>query len=125
MKKYLIYLFIGLLFAFLIMIIYGLFKVSNTELLIRILADGFTISGAIFSCLGLLLLVSNGGAMDAPAYLLKFVGDLFIPRTKDKLTYTEFKLKRSEKKRDFKPMLFVGLLFIIISIVFIIINNLF
>ena len=66
--------------------------------LMRMLSDAFFVSGAITLCIGLLLVVSNGGGLDAFAYMGKRIRHFFGPERKEKfIKYNEFLEKRRER----------------------------
>lgn len=115
---------IGLLAAYAIMSMQGLFTEPDVVVIYRILADAFSVPGVLLMCFAGLVWVSSDGFFDALGYTAARVGGMFIPAYRAKhenyLTYKQRKNKeRSEKERgSIGFLLFVGLGFFIITIVF-------
>ena len=115
---------IGLLAAYAIMSMQGLFTEPDVVVIYRILADAFSVPGVLLMCFAGLVWVSSDGFFDALGYTAARVGGMFIPAYRAKhenyLTYKQRKNKeRSEKERgSIGFLLFVGLGFFLIAIVF-------
>ena len=82
----------------------------------------FFASGVIIACVGLLVVATEGGAFDMLAYAVVLIFDgLRKDVTKRKYKdFYEYKQAKKEKKRSFAYLLIVGLIFIVISLVFLI-----
>ena len=121
---------IGLLAAYAIMSMQGLFTEPDVAVRYRILADAFSVPGVILMCFAGLVWVSSDGFFDALGYTAARVGGMFIPAYRAKhenyLTYKQRKNKeRSEKESgSIGFLLFVGLGFFIIAIVFFVLYHL-
>ena len=90
-----------------------------------ILTDGFTISGGLMCLFYLLVYVSDEGAFDIISYSIKLVWNVTfhknVRETNLPRTYAEYReLKRAKPRTNFKFMLFSGLFFFIIGIIFMI-----
>ena len=56
------------------------------------LADSFTIPGLIYVLLGLLIMLTNKGSLDALGYMVKRAVKMLVPMSKkDNMTYAEYK----------------------------------
>ena len=87
---------------------------------VQILADGFFVSGALFTMFAGLMYVSGEGALLGIGFVIRSVVLIFSPmgRQKHELykDYRERKLKEMKKTSD-HSILFTGLLFLVIGIV--------
>ncbi len=124
--KYLITLLVGLLFAGSFCLTNGLVGETDPVKVNRILADAFTIPGVMLVCIGCFQFCVSHGAFYGIQYAIH---SLFVnhnwsrTRFKDKETYTEYVEAKKEKSagKTTSPYLFhIGLLFILISVIFII-----
>lgn len=88
---------------------------------VQILADGFFVSGILFTLFAGMMYVSGEGALLGIGFILRSVVLTFIPmgRKKHELykDYRERKLSEMKKHND-HCILFTGLLFLIVGIVF-------
>ncbi|MGN0379126.1 MAG: DUF3899 domain-containing protein [Butyrivibrio sp.] len=66
--------------------------------LFRMLSDAFFVSGAITFCIGLMFVVSNGGGLDAFAYMGKKIKHFWSRERKEPfIKYDEFLKERHER----------------------------
>ena len=83
----------------------------------RVLADAFTIPGLLYSCIGLLLVISNTGVLDGVLYGLATAVRMLTPGAKKRQRYDEFLYDRKEKKiKGLGFLLISGLLFLAIAL---------
>lgn len=125
--KYLITLAIGLLFAGTLCLTNGLVTETDPMMVYKVLADAFTVPGVLLVCVGLLQFCVSHGAFYGIQYAIHSLlvnHNWSRTRFKDKETYTEYieskKAKAGDKVRTSPYLFFVGLLFIAISIIFIV-----
>lgn len=113
---------VGLLLAFFATLVQGIFSQTDTVAVMKILCNAFFASGVIIACVGLLVVATEGGAFDMLAYAVVLIFDgLRKDVTKRKYKdFYEYKQAKKEKKRSFAYLLIVGLIFIAISLVFLI-----
>ena len=100
----------------------GVFSENRTYEILRILCDGFFVTGVCIACVGLILVASNGGAFDMLGYGVIMFFDLFRRNLKDRKykDFYSYKKSKEEKKRSTLYLLIVGICFIIISVIFLI-----
>lgn len=113
---------VGLLLAFCAMLAQGIFSQTETVAVMKILCNAFFASGVVIACVGLLVVATEGGAFDMLAYAVVLIFDgLRRDVTKRKYKdFYEYKQAKKEKKRSFAYLLIVGLIFIAISLIFLI-----
>lgn len=120
MKKYVIQIGVGLLLAAAI-IFYRMPQMEEgTAGILMAVSDGFTVTGMLYICFGILLFASDTGFFDFLGYASHRIVELFIPKfDKNIENYYEYKVKKQEKRKEFslKSTLFVGLGFIGIAVV--------
>lgn len=113
---------VGLLLAFFAALIQGVFAQTETVALMKVLCNSFFASGVLIACVGLLVVATEGGAFDMLAYAVVLIFD-GLRRDVSKRKYKDFyeyKQAKKEKKRSFGFLLIVGVIFIAISLVFLI-----
>ena len=118
--KYLITLIIGLLFAFIYAVLNNIFAQTDREKIFHILTDSFFVPGILFVCFGILVFSSNGGTFDMIKYgtvrfLSLFKRDYNDVKYK---SYYEYVSEKHEKNQSFGYLIMVGIVFIIISLIF-------
>ena len=120
MKKYIITSSVGLVFAFLIALSKDVFTQSDLKTVYHILCDAFFVPGACITCFGLLVFSSNEGTFDMLVYGVKKFAGLFRDKTytEKHKTFYDYKQALGEKKISFAYLIFVGLAFIGISMIF-------
>lgn len=113
---------IGLIFAFLIAYFKGVFLQTETTEVMRILCDAAFVPGVIIGSVGLLILVSAGGAFDMLAYGVRSLFVVFLrnPATRKYKDYYEYRQAQKGKKRSFAYLAIVGGAFIFIALIFLI-----
>lgn len=122
MKKYLITSAIGLAITSLIVLSKGIFNQDDSTAVFHILCDAFFVPGVCLTCFGLLVFSSNEGTFDMIIYgTQKFFG-LFKKDLKNEKykTFYEYKEAQHDKKASFAYLIFVGLAFIAVSMIFLI-----
>lgn len=121
--KYVITLCVGLALALVVCAIGGFFQEDAKEN-IRLLHDAFFSVGALLVLFFGLLYVSSEGAFLGIGYALSWTIKTFIPfGRKTQETYAQYRERKlgKQKKKGNACVFFIGLLFIAISIVFLII----
>lgn len=120
LTKYIICFAVASLITFLVFWSKGFF-VHSIRVNIQILADGFFVSGILMTLFAGMLFISGEGALLGIGFILRSVVLSFIPmgRQKHELykDYRERKLKEMKKQKD-HCILFTGLLFLFVGIVF-------
>ena len=96
----------------------GAFGGGATVDIVRLWSDAFTVVGMLAICLGVLVVVSNGGAFDIIVYSVKY---LFRMLKKDPIDrkyggYYEYKQSRAEKKRSFWYMIIIGAVYVLVGV---------
>ena len=111
------------LIVFVVFWIKGFFT-DSAAVNLQILSDGFVVSGAMLSLYAGLLYVGSEGAFLGVGYILRNVILIFMPmgRKNHELyrDYRERKLSEVKRKGD-RSMLFTGLFFLAIGVIFAII----
>lgn len=113
---------VGVALALIIMIAKGAFTEDSTVQLMSILCDSFFVPGVVLTCAGLLVFVSNGGVFDMLAYAFILIGYTFkrdISKRKYH-SYYEYKESKKDRKKGMGFLLIVGIIFIVISVCFLI-----
>ena len=111
------------LFSLAIMFANNLFSETDSQKVMKILTDAFFAPGIIAMCFGLLIVASNGGTFHILSYGMQSFINLFVKdRSKIKYkTYFDYKQAMSDNKKPFGFILLVGLVFVAISMIFMII----
>ena len=116
--KYAIMILIGTAMVFLTFFTHNLFSTVETKKVYKIIADAFTVPGALFLLLGALIALSNQGSLSALGYMLKRLGKMLIPFSKkEHETYSQYVEKR-EAVGGYSFIVYSGLLFMIVAVVF-------
>ena len=90
--KYAIASIIAVCFVLLNLSLRDFFKETELKEKYRMLADSFTIPGLIYVLLGLLIMLTNKGSLDALGYMVKRAVKMLVPMSKkDNMTYAEYK----------------------------------
>ncbi len=113
---------IGLGLAFAIMCWRGVFEVEGINKILEAVSDGFFVAGMIYMGFGLLLLIVNEGILDIMGFGFKSLVYLFTPRRLDRSAtdYYEYRMKKKEERAERKvdsTQLWVGVAFILVSII--------
>lgn len=86
----------------------------------KMLSDAFTIPGVLYLMVGLLIFLTNKGSLDALGYMAKRAVRMLIPFSKKpNESYSEY-VEKKRKLSGYSFIIFIGLLFMAIAIVFII-----
>ncbi len=118
-KQYLITIAIGLAVAIIFASGWGIFDVEGPAECMRILSDSFAVPGVMMVAASLLIWVSSKGGYDAITYSFNYVKKMFTPKAKLNESYYDYKMSREEKRLKTKfSVLWVGLGFIGVSIIF-------
>lgn len=126
MKKYLKYVItfaVGLVIAFLVLIVKDIFNLSNKIDIIIALCDSTFVSGVLIMSFGLLCLADKGGTFDMLAYgIRRFFGIFRRDVTKVKYrTFYEYRKAMQERDIHFGYLLIIGGIYLVTSLVFLII----
>lgn len=108
--KYLIHVGIGLVLAFLIAALRGLFSAAEASAVMMALCDGFFVAGALLLGWGGLRWTYNGGAMDGLGFAFKtFVARLRRDFEENRPTFAKYRQEREAKALSPKWLLLSGL----------------
>ena len=113
---------VGLALTFFAALVQGVFGQTENAALMKIFCNAFFAAGAILACAGLLVVATEGGAFDMLSFAVVLIFDLFrkdVNKRKYKDFY-EYRQAKKEKKRSFAFLLIVGVIFIAISLIFLI-----
>ena len=120
--RYSITFWVGLIIALVIMLSKSIFSQDNAKNVHHILTDAFFVPGVVICGYGLLVMASNGGTFDMLVYGVKRLFSLFqkdINKVKYK-TFYDYRVAKQETKNPFGYLVIVGLIFIGVSMVFLI-----
>ncbi len=120
LKRYLISISVGLLCAFIIMMINDIFEKDSASEVFRILSDSFFVSGVGMTGFGIILFSSSQGLFDMISYGLKTFFQVIKNDHKGRKykDFYEYKQARHSEKRESNAYLFiVGLSFIAVAAV--------
>jgi hypothetical protein len=125
MKKYLKYIIttgIGILMCVGVILIGDISNQESISDVMKILTNAFFVPGILILGFGLLILASNGGTFDMLSYGTKKFFDLFRRPQYRKITDTfyDYRKAKQENPIDFMYMIFIGLGFLVISVVFLV-----
>lgn len=118
--RYAVCLAAGLLFVLAVVSIENIYAQTQAKEVMRILSDGFFVSGICFAGVGLLIFASNGGAFDILGYGFRMVFEVFrrdLSKRKYK-DYYEYRKAKREKPRSVAYVLIVGIALILIAVIF-------
>lgn len=121
-KEFAITVLIALAMAISLSVWRGLFEQTDVAGVFRVLSDSFLIPGALFAGIGGLTWVASYGFFDIMSYGCSAVFGRFIPfdsAYRRKENYYDYRQKKEAKGRTWKKdMVFSGLTFILLSILF-------
>lgn len=118
LTKYLVTFAVGLLIALLVAIYRGAFEAEEAKQVVRYLCDAFFVATICVGGLGALVFVSSEGAFDMLAYGLRSFFSLFKGTGKRKYdSYYDYKQSKAKNKMESGFMLYVGLFFLLVTIV--------
>lgn len=100
----------------------GTFSQTNLVTIYRDMCDSLFVPGIIVLSLGLLILMSNGGAFNMLRFAVMKLFDLFKrDMTKVKYrTFYDYNEAKKDQKHDFWFLIIVGAIFVAVSVVFLI-----
>lgn len=111
----------GLILAFAVMWIRGLFTAESAAEVVMAVSDGFTVAGLLYLCMGALMWVSTTGFFDIFGYAFKKAAHALIPGMVDNSpnNYYDYKSGKEGKRKGFTQhsALVVGVGFIVISLI--------
>ena len=116
---------VGAIIVIIIMSAKEIYTETDIIQVMSILCDSFFVAGVVLTCAGLLIFVSNGGVFDIFAYGFHMFINLFrrdVTKRKYR-TYYDYKEAKKEARKEKKGMgflLIVGIIFIVISVCFLI-----
>lgn len=124
--KYLITAVFGLVVAFLVCLLKGVFQMTEAKEIVRVVCDGFTFSGLMITGFGLLTLLNKAGAFDGLAYSFKSM--LLVLRNyrddgRTPRTYYDYKKAAYEKRKRRWHLVIVGAGYLVVSIVLAVIHG--
>ncbi len=122
MQKFLVNVGTGLIIAFLVMWVQGVFEAETTSDALRLVCDGFFVAAAVFLAWGGLRWCTNGGAVDGLGYSMKMVKDRLLPflakPDQKRESFAEYRERRESKALPAKPLLLSGLVHLAIALIF-------
>lgn len=124
--KYLITAVIGLIIAFLVCLLKGMFQMTEAKEIVRVISDGVTLVGLIMTCVGFLTVLNKAGAFDGLAYSLKYtvrVWRNYRENDKTPKSYYDYKKAAYEKRKRHWYLLIVGAGYLLVAVVLIIVYS--
>lgn len=120
LRKYIITIIVGLVIAFIVLLIRNVFTLKTKVEILHVLSDAFFISGFLLFGFGLLVFASNEGTFDMLVFgFAKLINVFKRDMTKSKYkTFYDYRVSKQEKKQSFGFMVIVGLGLILVSLVF-------
>lgn len=116
--KYVVATVIGALFVITALWLRDFTTLTEKVDIYKALADAFTIPGVIFPMVALLILLTNEGSLAAIGWMVKRAFTMLIPSNKKEFsTYKEYYESR-KKITGFMFILFVGLAYLLVGIIF-------
>ena len=100
----------------------GIFQEDEIDMVITIISDAFFIPGVLLICVGLIVYASNEGLFLTISYGFKTIGRTFTAKKDEKLMdekYHEYYARQIQKKAKCKHFLIIGLIFVVLSLVFV------
>ncbi len=123
-KKVIVQVVCGLVLAFSVMVMRGLFESDSLGGIVMAIGDGFTVAAVMYLGFGALMWVSSTGFFDIFGYAVKKAAHALVPGMveDDAGRYYEYKIKNEEKRKNFSGNLTLklGVVFLIISILFLV-----
>lgn len=117
--KYIVCFVIASLITFCVFWIKGFFG-ESVAVNVQILADGFTVSGLLFTLFAGMIFVSGEGALIGIGFVLRNVVLTFIPMGRARHEkYADYRARKMEaaRKRNDNYILIVGLFFLVIGLI--------
>lgn len=113
----------GLILSFAIMYWRGITLAETTQEIMQAVSDGFFVVGFLYVAFGLLFVAAHAGTLDIITYGFRSVIWLFTPfaKNRDEGGYYEYKMKKKEKRKGVPYFLiWVGLVFVALSVLFLV-----
>lgn len=120
-KRYVIPSVIGLVVALGICIANDIFALETSTEIFTVLSNAFAIPGFVMFGIGIMVWVTNEGIFNGISYGMKMAGRSFSARKGEKIKdeeFYEYNARQNEKYHEFKHLLIVGGVFIVLSILF-------
>ena len=118
---------VGLLIAFLIMVLKGGFRAADPADFWGSLSDAFFVPGALLAGVGILIWVSDQGEFDMLRYGVKKAFTIVLSeerRSRQPKTFHDYRTKRQEREpASFSYLLILGAVMILAGIVFVAISG--
>ena len=122
---------VGLLIAFSICLFKGVFRETDTALIVRYLSDAFLIPGVLLTGIGLLSLLNKKGTYDGLGYTFHTMRRTFsmrgyrepIEEGSEDRTYFGYKQKVKEKRKVAWHLIVVGCGFLLIAIALAVVHS--
>ena len=110
----------GGVMALIIMLTKHLFSQTNTLTIYHILTDSFFVSGVLLTCFGALVVATNEGQFDIIIFGFRKFFDMLRKKEHQvvKETFYDFRVSRAHRKNGFWHLVFVGLFYILVSLLF-------
>lgn len=116
--KVLIPLAVGLVIALIVMFSGGITSAGSVKDALRIICDGFFVSGALLLMYGGLRWTYNGGVMDGLGYSAKIVINRMRPHYEEhRQSFAEYRAKRESKSQPAFPLVASGLILLVVAVV--------
>ena len=121
----------GLLIAFSVCLLKGVFREKDTALIVRYLSDAFLIPGVLLTGIGLLSFLKKEGTYDGLGYTFHTMRKTFAMRNylkpieegSEDRTYFGYKQKVKEKRKVAWHLIIVGSGFLLIAIVLAVVHS--
>lgn len=120
-KHYVISSVIGMVVALGICITNDIFALETSAEVFTVLSNAFAIPGFVMFGIGIMIWVTNEGLFNGISYGLKITGRSFSARKGEKIKdeeFYEYNARQNEKHHEFKHLLIIGGVFILLSILF-------
>ena len=124
--KYLVVSVIGLVAAFLICVLKGIFRETDAATIVRIVSDAFTLIGILWICFGALTVLNKAGAFDGLGYSFQSMLRVWRNKTKEDgkpNSYYDYKKAADAKRKRAWHLIIVGAAFLVVAIVLVIIHS--
>lgn len=123
-QKYLITIGVAVVIGLLVAVSEKIFFLRDTTEIIEALIDIFFVPGALIFGFGILVVATNGGTFDMLVYGIARFASLFKKEHNNVKfkTYYEYISAKHQTDRPFSYLVIVGLVFILISVIFIFVS---
>ena len=115
---------LGAVIGFVIACLQGLFQAEAASDVMRILSDGYFVSGGLLLAGAGLRWAANGGTFDGLGYTFKSAfGRMTRDYENQKVSFAQYREEREKKNKSAVPMLISGLVYFALSLVFLMIYS--